>query len=55
MLFPLPENKLAVTVGELITAVRFPVEVTAGSSTLWVMVQGHSVTVSVVDDVMVKV
>jgi len=51
--FPFPENKLAVTVGVLITAVRFPVG--AGSSTLEVMVHGQLVIVSVVDDVTVNV
>lgn len=40
-------NKLAVTVGLLPTTV---VLVVAGSSTLEVMVQGHSVMVSVVDE-----
>jgi len=53
--FPLPRNKLAVTAGGVTTADTFPVAVGPGSSTLEVMVQGHSVMVSVVDDDTVKV
>jgi len=53
--FPFPGNKLAVTVGGPITAVRFPVVVGAGCSTLDVRVQGQLVIVSVVDDVTVYV
>jgi len=48
--FPAPGNRLAVTVGEPPT-VTFPVG--AGSSTLEVRVQGHSVMVRVVEAVTV--